>query len=180
LLARLRALAADMGREVHRVAVELRPTVLDDLGLVPALEAYVAEWGERSGVRAVFDSIGVPRSARLLPPETDTAVYRVVQEALNNAAKYAVPQGAARVSVTLQRSGPELRVAVEDDGPGFDVVRALASGRLGLLGMRERAELVGGTLQVESAPGEGTTVFLRVPIVGSPGRGGGGPMTAGA
>jgi PAS domain S-box-containing protein len=181
-LGRLRALAADMGREVHRIAVELRPTALDDLGLVPALAAYVEEWGERTGARAEFAALGlVGGHEDRLPSLVETTVYRVVQEALNNAAKYAVtggPGGATHVSVLLQRvdDGRVLQATVEDDGPGFDAA-GVSSGdaipaprapagrpRLGLLGMRERAGLAGGALQVERAPGEGVTVILRVPI----------------
>lgn len=171
-LERMRALAEAMGREVHRIAVELRPTSLDDVGLVPALEAYCLEWQQRTGVPVEFAAVGLGAGVGRLPPVLETTAYRVVQEALNNAAKYAcgpdVPAGAGAtgVSVTLHRGGGELRATVEDDGPGFDPEEAASRGRLGIAGMRERAELAGGTLEVESAPGEGTTVFLRVPAHG--------------
>jgi signal transduction histidine kinase len=102
---------------------------------------------------------------RRLPPEVETAIYRIVQEAMTNAAKYAAP---ARVSVLLQARGGQLSVIVEDDGRGFDVQQVLAAdagqSKLGLYGMQERAELVGGHLEVESEPGAGTTVYLRVPM----------------
>lgn len=162
-LADLKAVADAMAREVHRLAVELRPTALDDLGLEAALRAYCEEWSARTGVPVAFESVAMPHER--LPPEIETTVYRVVQEALTNAAKYAVPGGARRVSVTLQDGSGLLRAIVEDDGPGFDPAAAARSGRLGLVGMRERAEVAGGTLQIESEPGgAGTTVFLRLPL----------------
>jgi two-component system sensor histidine kinase NreB len=94
----------------------------------------------------------------------ETVVYRVVQEALTNAAKYAVSAGHTNVSVTLQRVGSDIQAVVEDDGPGFDPEEAIRKGRLGIAGMREPAELAGGTLEIESEPGSGTAVFLRVPV----------------
>jgi PAS domain S-box-containing protein len=165
-LERLRALAAEMGRDVHRVAVELRPTSLDDLGLVPALRVYTEEWGARFGVPIQFDevSLGTDPSHRRLPPLTETVVYRVVQEALTNVARYAVPEGATHIAVTLQWVDGHVQVTIEDDGPGFDPHVAAHSERLGLVGMRERAELASGTLELETTSGGGTTVYLRVPV----------------
>jgi signal transduction histidine kinase len=113
---------------------------------------------------------GLAPDRRLLSPEVETALYRIVQESLTNAAKHAVPGGATQVVVTLQCSsgsnggGAHVLVTVEDDGPGFDPDEAANADRLGLLGMRERAALVGGTLEIESAPGSGTTVYARVPL----------------
>jgi signal transduction histidine kinase len=158
-----------IGREAHDLAVELRPTALDDLGLVPALSEYVGRWSERTGVAAGFQPLGLEDGR--LPPEVETAVYRVVQEALNNVAKHA---GAGRVSVMVSRQGGELVAVVEDDGRGFDPGRAGSGGRrsLGLLGMRERVGLVGGALVVESAEGAGTTVQARIPLHGPSGEAG--------
>ena len=116
----------------------------------------MGEWAARTGVRAAFHGAGLGR----LPREVETAVYRVVQEALSNAAKHA---GAAAVSVAVARPDGHVSVAVEDDGAGFDPAAA-PRGRLGLLGMRERVELVGGELEVESAPGAGTAVLARIPL----------------
>jgi signal transduction histidine kinase len=161
-----------ISREAHDLAVELRPTALDDLGLGAALAAYVARWAERTGVAAAFEPIGLEEDR--LPPEVESAVYRVVQEALNNVAKHA---RARRVTVMAAREGGELIVLVEDDGRGFDPQRVgAASGRrsLGLLGMRERVALVGGTLVTESGEGEGTTVQARIPLPGPPGEAGAG------
>lgn len=157
---------AGIGRAAHDLAVELRPTALDDIGVGPALSAYVARWSERTGIAADFKTVGL--DGERLPPEVETAVYRVVQEALNNVAKHAE---ARRVSVIVARQDGELVTLVEDDGRGFDPDRAgSGSGRrsLGLLGMRERLGLVGGTLVIESGNGEGTVVQARVPLAGPP------------
>ena len=157
-LLQMQELADLMGREVHQIAVELRPTALDDLGLCTALENYVESWSEQTGVEADFQGVGMD-GARL-PPEVETALYRVVQEALTNVRKHARSR---HVSVILRRAQQEAVAVVEDDGRGFDP-EVPAAGRLGLLGMRERLALVGGTLTVESTPEKGTAVFARIPL----------------
>lgn len=161
-VARLRELTASLSRDMHSLAVGLRPTSLDDLGLVPALTALCEDWARRSGVAIDFEQAGM-RAGRLAP-EVETTVFRVVQEALTNAARYAVPSGATAISVTLQRFDSLVQAIIEDSGSGFDVEEATRKGRLGLSGMRERAELAGGTLEIESSRGSGTTVYLRIPI----------------
>jgi PAS domain S-box-containing protein len=163
--ARLREVEEVVGRisrEAHDLAVELRPTALDDLGLGAALSDYVARWSARTGVTASFQPLGLEGGR--LPAEVETAVYRVVQEALNNVAKHA---GARRVGVMVSRQEAELVTLIEDDGRGFDPDLApTGSGRrsLGLLGMRERVGLVGGTLVIESGEGQGTVVQARIPL----------------
>jgi PAS domain S-box-containing protein len=157
-LQQMQELSDLMGREIHQLALELRPTALDDLGLHTALANYVESWSEQSGVEADFQSAGMD-GARL-PPATETALFRVVQEALTNVRKHAQSK---RVSVVLRRTTREAQAVVEDDGRGFDG-EAPPAGRLGLLGMRERLALVGGTLVVESESGKGTTVFARIPL----------------
>lgn len=154
-----------IGREAHDLAVDLRPTALDDLGLRPALAAYVARWSDRTGVAAEFQPLG--RSERF-SLEAETTVYRVVQEALNNIAKHA---DARHVSVILDQGAGEVIALVEDDGRGFDPDHCGSPGRtsLGLLGMRERVGLVGGTLVIESAEGQGTMIRARIPIIRSSG-----------
>ena len=161
-LLEVEAIVGRIGREAHDLAIDLRPTVLDDLGLTPALSDYVARWSERTGVAADFQPTGL--EGQRLPPEVETTVYRVVQEALNNVAKHA---GAGHVSVIVERGPGKLTSLVEDDGRGFDPDRVgSGSGRrsLGLLGMGERVGLVGGTLLIESGEGEGTTVRARIPL----------------
>lgn len=163
---RLRELTKELSHDLHRLAVDLRPTSLDDLGLVAALRAYAESCAAaRAGVVVMVESIGMEEdgdAARRLPFDVETALYRIAQEALTNVAKHAVPGGATKATVTLQRIDGIAPVTVEDDGPGFDP--AAGTERLGLVGMRERAALLGGTLEIESAPGRGTTVFLKVPI----------------
>jgi PAS domain S-box-containing protein len=171
-LGRLREVAADLAQDLHRIAVDLRPTALDDLGLVPALRTYVQRWSGTSGIAADFESFGIDGEESevdrgRLPEIVGTTVYRVVQEALTNTARHGnkVATRAIQVSVTLQRLGRKLQVTIEDDGPGFDVEAARRIGRLGLVGMEERAQACGGTLDIESEIGRGTTIILRIPLV---------------
>jgi signal transduction histidine kinase len=154
-------MADELGRQLHELASRLRPTALDDLGLAAAAGQLAADWSARTGVAADFQLVG---PATRFPAEVETALYRVVQEALTNAAKHA---GATRVAVVLGRNGGDATAVIEDDGAGFNADgtgAAAARGRRGLLGMRERVTLVGGTLTVESAPGQGTTVIARIPL----------------
>ncbi|QEG27869.1 Oxygen sensor histidine kinase NreB [Gemmata obscuriglobus] len=146
----------ELGREVHGLAVRLRPTALDDFGLEAALAQLVTEWSGRTGVPAEFHASGLAR----LPREIETAVYRVVQEALTNVAKHA---NATTAGVAVARPDGFVSVVIEDDGAGFDPL-APPKGRLGLLGMRERVELLGGSIDIESSPGAGTTVTVQIPV----------------
>ncbi len=162
-LHQLQQLTDLIGKEVHHLALELRPTALDDLGLHTTLMNYVEGWSERSGVAVDFHSTGL--EADRLPPLLETALYRIVQEGLTNVLKHAQ---ARRVSLILQRSPNQMVAILEDDGCGFDPPGdrqgAAVPDRLGLLGMRERVALLGGTLTIESTPGKGTTIFVRIPF----------------
>jgi PAS domain S-box-containing protein len=162
-LRRLQDLINQIGQEAHRIALELRPTALDDLGLHSALWNYAEEWSERSGIEVDFQSRGLDQ--RRLDPEVETTVYRVVQEALTNVAKHAE---AAHVALILEHRSDHLLAIVEDDGRGFDAEAVLGSpafgGRMGLVGMKERASLVGGVIQVESSPDNGTALLIRIPL----------------
>ena len=155
----LRHLIADALRRTRELAFQLRPTVLDDVGLAPALTRLVADVSERSGliVDAVVDSL--PERIGI-PADVATVVYRVVQEALTNAVRHSY---ASSASVVVSTAAGRLRALIEDDGIGFDPAEPV-SGHLGLQGMKERAELIEGTVRVVSAPGEGTTVVLEVPL----------------
>jgi signal transduction histidine kinase len=135
--------------------------VLDDKGLQTALRNYVEEWSKRNHVSADIQYAGL--GEQRLPSHVETTIYRIVQEALANVGTHAK---ATAVGVVLQRQGDDVVAIVEDNGCGFDVTNpegARAERRLGLLGMRERAALVGGMCDIESQPG-GTTVFARIPI----------------
>ena len=153
-------------QEIHRLAWELHPAALDDLGLEAALRRYTAAWSEKTGVKVDLHCGGL--DTERLPLGIEAALYRVTQEALTNISKYAK---ARRVSLLLERRSNHLSLIVEDDGVGFDtnaVFRtAGALGKLGLLGMQERIDLVGGTLEIESTSGSGTTVFVRIPCLSS-------------
>jgi signal transduction histidine kinase len=161
---RLQELTDQLMQEAHRLARELRPAALDDLGLPTALRRYAEGWSRYSEVSVDFHSreLGTDRP----PPPVETTIYRVVQEALTNVLRHAQAQ---RVSVLLEQGHDQALAIVEDDGVGFDAETVLtapdAQGRLGLLGMQERVGLVGGTLDIESARGAGTTVFVRIPLV---------------
>ena len=163
----LQTTAVRVSRDMHRIALELRPGALDDRGLETALSNYVEEWSKHYAVGADFQSVGV--GTERFPPHIETTIYRIVQEALTNVSKHA---HAKAVSVVLQRHPQEVVTIVEDDGCGFDATAVgPATGLerpIGLLGMRERAALVGGTCQVESQPG-GTSVFVRIPLADSEG-----------
>jgi len=157
----LQAHAALIDEEVDRLAMELRPVALDDLGLDAALRRQIEAWAKDVGIPADIHTRGVDSR---LPEPVETTVYRVVQEALTNVRKHA---RASRASIVVERRGQELVAIVEDDGVGFatdDVESESSPRRLGLLTMAERAALVGGRLEVESKLGHGTTVYLRVPL----------------
>ncbi|MCI0457347.1 MAG: sensor histidine kinase [Gemmataceae bacterium] len=162
-LRQLLELTNQLGRETHRIAWELRPSALDDLGLQSALASYVEEWSKRSNIAVDFQCIGL--DTERLPPHVETTLYRIVQEALANVLKHAQ---ARRVSLILKRFNHHAMAIIEDDGRGFDAEAVLDSpadrSRLGLLGMKERVALVGGTVQIESGPSRGTTLFVRIPL----------------
>jgi two-component system, chemotaxis family, sensor kinase Cph1 len=142
---------------VRRLAVELRPTALDDFGLVPALERLTDSFGEQSGTQVDLEArLGEDR----LASELETTLYRIVQEALTNVAKHAE---ARSVSVTLTRKDGSVVAVVEDDGRGFDP-DAVGPEGLGLVGMRERVALLGGRIQIEATPNSGTTLVAEVPV----------------
>jgi PAS domain S-box-containing protein len=143
--------------DVRGMAFRLRPGVLDDLGLVDALEWYTSDFERRTEIACVFEHENVPR----LNEAVSTAAYRIAQEALTNVARHA---GAGRVTVSLTSSNGFLALAVIDDGQGFDTLHLSESEGLGIAGMRERATLVGGYLDVKSRPRNGTRVYLTVPI----------------
>jgi signal transduction histidine kinase len=160
----LREIAAQTLESVKRMARELRPAVLDDLGLPAALERYVSGYRANFGLKVDLQITGWPDGERL-PVEAELALYRIIQESLTNIVKHA---HAGNVSIVVTRKPHAVVAIVEDDGCGFDARSVLASpnpdGTLGLFGMRERAELMGGRMQLESTPGSGTSVFVEIPV----------------
>ncbi len=154
----LRRIAESIQETLHRVATDLRPVALDHLGLVPALQQLVGNLSTSGGPNVVLETLGLGEDR--LPPEVETALYRIAQEALTNAIRHA---GARDIAVVLEQHESHLVLIVEDDGKGFDADLASRSGRLGMIGMRERAEMLGGRLLMESSPGSGTTIVVEVP-----------------
>ena len=152
----LRELVVSTLQDVRRLAVELRPSALDDFGLVAALERLTGSFAEQTGIAVDFQTA---LAEERLPEEVETAIYRIVQESLTNVVKHA---RARRVSILLARKDGAVKAVVEDDGQGFDP--AEQTGGSGLVGMRERLALLGGRLAVESAPDRGTTVAAEVPL----------------
>jgi signal transduction histidine kinase len=157
-VAEVRELVRSTLQDVRRLAVELRPKVLDDFGLVAALERLTESFAEQTGIRVEF----VPnlQGSDRLPGEIETALYRIVQESLTNVVKHA---RAGNVSIVLTRKPASVSVVVEDDGVGFEPGRETGDG-IGLIGMRERVGLLGGRVALESRPGAGTTFVAEVQL----------------
>lgn len=157
-----RALAHQTLRAIRSLSIDLRPSALDDLGLLPALRWYVKEYQHKFPIEVDFQASGFKKR---LPPEMETAIYRIVQESLTNIAKHAQAHTA---TITLREDADAVYATISDDGKGFDLDE-LQRGQdrdrgLGLVGMHERAHLLGGTLAIESAPGQGTTIQFRIPL----------------
>jgi len=152
---RARQLLTRTQHEVHRIIVDLRPTILDDLGLAAAIRWYATHDLEAQGIRADLE---VEEELRL-PPEVEITAFRIYQEIVTNILRHA---GARHVAVEAYAAGGHFVLTVEDDGRGF--APAAGTRGSGLLGMKERAALVGGTLTIDSEPGGGTTVVVRIPL----------------
>lgn len=148
--------------EVRGIALRLRPSVLDDLGLIPALEWYTTDLEKRSGIALILHHRNVPRMDDLVA----TAAYRIAQEALTNVVRHS---SASHAEVSLEGEGEVLTITVTDNGRGFNVQDLSGSDCLGLAGMRERAGLAGGALEIQSSPGRGTQVCCRLPTSGKRG-----------
>jgi PAS domain S-box-containing protein len=157
-LAKMEALLEQTVAATRRMAADLRPLMLDDLGLVPAVEWLAETFTQRNGIPC---ELAVSEPELELPSTHATAVFRIVQESLNNVAKHA---GASRVSVTIEHTGSELTLSIRDDGSGFSPQDSRKPNSYGLLGLRERASLLGGEASITSAPGQGTQVEVRLPV----------------
>lgn len=160
-IARTQQLVQNSVSAVHRFARELRPAVLDDLGLIPALQAYSENLAARRKIRIRITTF---RGVEDLSNERRTVLFRVAQEALNNVARHS---GATQVALSIREHAGAVRMDISDDGKSFPVARTLLTKnnkRLGLIGMKERIEMIGGTFAIESAPGAGTTVRTEIPF----------------
>lgn len=160
-IARTQRLVAKSVNIVHRYARELRPTLLDDLGLIPALHSFMKDFTKRTGLRVRFTAVV---EVEQVSGMKRTVFYRVAQAALTNVAQHA---HASRVKVSIQKLRGAVSMEITDDGRSFDVERVLfarGSKCLGLLGMSERVEMVGGSFSVESVPGRGTTIRAQIPL----------------
>lgn len=160
-LAEASALTDQTLEQVRELSLNLRPPMLDDLGLVPTLRWYVKQYAKRLNIETKFEAHGLEER---LPPELETALYRMAQEALTNVARHAQ---ASRVQLRLERQGATIVASIEDNGQGFDVAkvtgRKATTHGTGLLGMRERITLLGGHLDIHSQPGHGTRLFVKIP-----------------
>jgi signal transduction histidine kinase len=167
-IARTQRLVQQSVEIVHQFARRLRPTVLDDLGLIPALHTFMKRFRAETGIHVTLSAFA---AIEKLNGDKRTVFYRVAQEALTNIARHAQ---ASRVEVKLQKLDRTVCMTITDDGKGFQTDRvrnAKKDKRLGLLGMRERLEIVGGSFTVTSAAGKGTTVLAQIPLIDRP-RGG--------
>jgi len=147
-----------LSNDVRRIAHELHPAALDHLGLVVALRSYVREFSEREGIPVVFARRKVPAQ---IPAEVASTLYRIVQESLRNIAKHA---GKASVKISLTGGSNQLSLSIRDNGIGFDVRSAQGEGGLGLISMQERTRLIHGSFSLETLPGHGVTISIRVPL----------------
>jgi len=160
-LAEASSLVEQTSQRISAMALDLRPTLLDDLGLIPATRWYVNRYSERTGIDVQMEVVGLEER---LDPEVETALYRVMQEALTNVARHA---GASHVHLRLERKPGSVAARIEDDGCGFETARLVqdASERgAGLVGMRERVALLGGGLVIQSSRGEGTRLSVEIPL----------------
>jgi signal transduction histidine kinase len=155
----LEGIAASLDHDVDALVWELRPTALDDLGLLAALSHHVRSWSEHTGITAQLHTSGLTESR--MDSAAETTLYRIAQEALTNVARHAQ---ASHVDILLERRADHVSLIVEDNGVGFTPPGRLSSGTAGLGGMQERAALIGATLQIESSPGCGTTILVRAPL----------------
>jgi signal transduction histidine kinase len=158
MIERIRRALDETVASVRRIAAELRPPTLDDFGFLAALETDIRSFEQRTGIEC---DLSLPSTSLVLPPEVETAAYRIVQEALTNVARHA---NASRVEIRLRIRDHEVLLDVRDDGRGLNGADLHRRGSLGLIGMRERARQIGATLDIQGVDGKGTIVSLRIPV----------------
>jgi signal transduction histidine kinase len=146
-----------MVKSVRRISSELRPSLLYNLGLVAAIEWHLAEFEKRSGIKTIFNE---PKEELELPDSLKKGLFRIFQESLTNVSRHA---NANKINVTLEQKGQYLILSIEDNGQGFEKEKIAAKETLGILGMRERSQMMGGNYEIRSILGKGTTVIVTVP-----------------
>jgi signal transduction histidine kinase len=149
----------DTVKLVRRISADLRPSLLDDMGLLAAIEWHVSEMSKRSGI--IIEMTGLTEEP-VLSRESKTNLFRILQESLTNVSRHAK---ATKVTVNLTRRDNNRVMVISDNGIGFDAEKAALNETLGILGMRERTAMMGGTYEVNSTPGQGTTVQVCIPLV---------------
>ena len=154
----LRSVASQTLDDIHNISIRLRPSVLDDIGLSAALEKLKEEWQAQYQIPL---DLMIRCGTERMPAEIETAIYRIIQEALTNITRHA---GASTVSVLVERRREHLLAVIEDNGRGFDANGKMGNRHLGLVGMRERAELLDGKLTIESSIETGTSVYVDIPL----------------
>jgi len=147
-----------VSEDVHRISRQLHPTILDDLGLVRAIESECAALGQRGNIEIIFTNEEVPDR---FPDDVPLCLYRIVQEGLNNCICHS---GANKCEVALKASKDTIFLVVEDKGAGFNPVEVRDKPGLGLSSMRERVQLVGGHFAVNTEPGSGTSIHVSIPL----------------
>ncbi len=160
-LGEAKSLSSQTLTSMRQLALDLRPTMLDDLGLIPTLRWYVQNFSNRLNIYSNFEAMGLEEK---LPPQIETAFYRIIQEALNNIAKHAQ---ADRVEISLMRRDSKILASIQDNGKGFDLDKVLhpesPERGFGLIGIQERVSLLGGQIEIQSRPGSGTLIHIEVP-----------------
>jgi two-component system sensor histidine kinase UhpB len=160
-LGEAKSLSSQTLTAMRQLALDLRPTMLDDLGLIPTLRWYVQNFSNRLNISSNFEAMGFEEK---LPPQIETAFYRIVQEALNNIAKHAE---ADRVEISVVRRDSKILASIQDNGKGFDLDKVLhpesPERGFGIIGMQERVSLLGGQINIQSRPGSGTLIHIGVP-----------------
>jgi signal transduction histidine kinase len=164
-LKRIQEQVSALSRDIHAIARQLHPSILDDLGLDDAVKAACATFSEHEGIHVDYKSVRIPKD---LSPEVALNLYRIIQEALNNIAKHA---GASTVSMSIEEKNETIYLSVADNGAGFDRSDLRKIEGLGLASMRERVDLIRGALTIETGPGEGTKIRVVVPFAGGAGQG---------
>ncbi len=160
-LADMNSIIERASEQVSELSLDLRPSLLDDLGLIPTLRWYFNKIGKRTNLEIKFESIHLDER---LDPDLETVLYRISQEALNNIVKHA---DAKHVIVRLERKQESIAFYIKDDGKGFDVQKTLMDqlkGRIGLIGMQERASIMRGSLSIQSRKGDGTVILAEIPV----------------